>query len=39
LGEKDQKSLTLGEAVAALTDEALPPDVRRAKGLAPAVAA
>jgi threonyl-tRNA synthetase len=31
LGEKDQKSMGLGEAVAALADEAVPPDVRRAR--------
>ncbi len=30
LGEKDQKSLSLAEAVAALVDEATPPDVKRA---------
>jgi threonyl-tRNA synthetase len=29
LGEKDQKSLTLDEALAALVDEATPPDVKR----------
>jgi threonyl-tRNA synthetase len=29
LGEKDQKSLTLGAAVAGLAEEAVPPDVRR----------
>ena len=31
LGEKDQKSATLAEAVGTLSDEALPPDVRRAR--------
>ena len=31
LGEKDQKSLGLAEAFAALTDEAMAPDVRRVK--------
>ena len=31
LGEKDQKSLSLDEAVAALADEATPPDVRRGR--------
>jgi threonyl-tRNA synthetase len=30
LGEKDQKSMGLGEAVAALADEAVPPDLKRA---------
>src|SRR5207247_5870880 len=29
LGEKDQKSMGLAEAVAALVDEATPPDVKR----------
>jgi threonyl-tRNA synthetase len=29
LGEKDQKSMALGDAVAALVDEATPPDVKR----------
>jgi threonyl-tRNA synthetase len=29
LGEKDQKALTLGEALAALVEEATPPDVKR----------
>jgi threonyl-tRNA synthetase len=30
LGEKDQVSMSLGEAVAAVADEAMPPDVKRA---------
>jgi len=30
LGEKDQKSMTLDAALAALADEAMPPDVKRA---------
>ena len=34
LGEKDQRSMLLGEAVAALVDEALPPDLRRARDVA-----
>ncbi|HET7716682.1 MAG TPA: threonine--tRNA ligase [Bauldia sp.] len=32
LGEKDQRSLPLAEAVAALADEATPPDLRRQRG-------
>ncbi len=32
LGEKDQKSMSLDEAVAALVDEATPPDLRRQRG-------
>jgi threonyl-tRNA synthetase len=36
LGEKDQRSMSLGEAVAALVDEALPPDLRRARDIAAA---
>ena len=31
LGSKEQKSMGLNEAIAALTDEAVPPDVRRAE--------
>ena len=31
LGEKDQKSMGLAEAIAALADEAMPPDVRRGR--------
>jgi threonyl-tRNA synthetase len=31
LGEKDQKSMGLGEAVSALVDEAVPPDLKRAR--------
>ena len=30
LGSRDQQSMTLGEAVAALADEATPPDIKRA---------
>jgi len=36
LGEKDQKSMSLGEAVAALVEEALPPDLKRARDAATA---
>ena len=31
LGSRDQQSLPLSEAVARLADEALPPDLRRAR--------
>ena len=31
LGSKDQTSMTLTEAIAALSDEAVPPDIRRAR--------
>ncbi len=31
LGSKEQKSMALGEAITALTDEAVPPDIRRAE--------
>jgi threonyl-tRNA synthetase len=34
LGEKDQKALPLDEAIAALVDEAMPPDLRRARAAA-----
>src|SRR5262249_43922341 len=33
LGEKDQKSMALAEAVAVLVEEATPPDVKRVKGM------
>jgi threonyl-tRNA synthetase len=32
LGSQAQTSMALGEALAALTDEAVPPDVRRGRG-------
>ena len=32
LGAKDQTSMTLDEAIAALVDEATPPDLRRQRG-------